>query len=181
MKGMILSTMMAVTGTVALAQPVAGGAVGPVAGGAVPFAAGAGLAITNAKPDLAKVQVVSMELGRLNKELGALETKLQMADPDLKLLAEKRNAAYQVANDLEEQRKALLENKLMSDPTVKPLVEKRRELRNLWKEIRPAGGPMGGPASHKRPPLDGAGPKILPAPAATPAVTEKPAEAAKPK
>lgn len=161
MKGMILSAMVAVTGGMALAQPVAGGAMPPAPAAAAPVVT----STNDAKPDM---KAVVTELSTISKELREKEMQLMLEDAELKALVEKKNAAQQQVMEIEGQRKAMLDAKLKADPKLKDLVERRQALQKIMQELRPAGpmGGMGGPGFHKKP--EGMGPKVMPPPGAVP-------------
>ena len=145
MKCIVLTTILATAGGLALAQAVSGPAEPAPAAGAVPVVAPVPPApmvvSTNAsggKPDQAKAQALSAEFATINKELRPKEERLRMSDPDLKALSEKLRAAILVVNDLERQGPALLDAKLSEDPKLAPLVARRHELRQTLEAMYPA-------------------------------------------
>ena len=93
---------------------------------------------TASKPDLVKLREMFAELSVLTKDLRPQEDKLRTSDIELKELVEKKNEALQDLMSLENQRQVLIDRKLSVDPTLAPLVAKRRELQQTFQEMFPS-------------------------------------------
>ena len=61
-------------------------------------------------------------------------------DADLKALIQQRKDAQKLIEDLDAKRRALVEAKLLADPTAAPLVQKRKELNEKIQAMRAVPG-----------------------------------------
>jgi hypothetical protein len=197
MKRMVLTTILAAMGGVALSQQSTHGQREPApgAGGApaiAPVAPVVGSSTTNntvgGRPNLAKLQALLTELGAVGKELRPQEEKLQATDPDFKALLEKQLAARQAVLDLDNQRRELMDAKLSADPKFAPLVARRHALRRAMDDMRASESPAAtareylkgyGGAPRRMPNMEGGQLQPAPAPTVVPAPVVVP-EAEKP-
>ena len=126
MKRAMLLMALAMTGSAVLAQEA------PVAHTTALITPAGAHAATNETPPW-------VELRDLQSKIHPLQETLTKNDPEIKALLQQRKDAEQFLADLDEKRRTLIQNKLLADPTVGPLVKRRAELLARIQEMRTAG------------------------------------------